>query len=237
MNESILDIQNLKVSRGLAGQTYEVVLTSLMLNAGDVTAIVGPSGCGKSTLLEAIGLLLEPESAERYQLVDFDIAHDMGISLRERERRWARIRQNYLGFVPQSGGLLPYLNVHDNIYLARQLVGLKGSDSLLDEIIDRLKLVPLLKQSPAQLSIGERQRVSFVRAIAHRPKLLLADEPTAALDPILAKELFALIVEFARALNVTALIVTHEWSLVDEVGIRSIVGTISHQRRTIFDAM
>ena len=236
MIESILDIHNLKISRGRVGQAYEVVLNSLNLKAGDVAAIVGPSGCGKSTLLEAIGLLLEPESVESYQLVEFDIANDMARSLREREHRWARIRQNYLGFVPQSGGLLPYLNVRDNIYLARQLVDLMGPDALLDQIIDRLKLGPLLKHSPAQLSIGERQRVSFVRAIAHRPKLLLADEPTAALDPILAKELFALIVEFARALNVTALIVTHEWSLVEEVGIRSIVGTISHQRRTIFDA-
>jgi putative ABC transport system ATP-binding protein len=93
-----------------------------------------------------------------------------------------------------------------------------------------------MRHTPAQLSIGERQRVSFVRAIAHRPKLLLADEPTAALDPILARELFALIVEIASAFKVAALIVTHEWSLVEAVGIKSIVGTVGHQRRTSFDA-
>jgi len=234
--DTILDIKNLEVSRGRAGQAYEVSLTALKLDAGDVAAIVGPSGCGKSTLLEAIGLLLEPQSVEHYQLVDFDIAQDMGRSLREREYRWARIRQNCLGFVPQSGGLLPYLNVRNNIDLPRQLVGFQGTDSLLEEVIERLQLGSLMKRSPAQLSIGERQRVSFVRAIAHRPKLLLADEPTAALDPILAKELFALIVEISRAFKVAALIVTHEWSLVQEVGIRPIAGTVSHHRRTIFNA-
>ena len=236
MSASILDIQDLEVSRGGVGQAYEVSLSSLKLEAGDVAAIVGPSGCGKSTLLESIGLLLEPRSVNHFQLVDFDIARDMTFSLRERESRWSRIRQHCLGFVPQSGGLLPFLNVKDNIELPRKLVGSSGSDVLLEEVIERLQLSSLMRHSPAQLSIGERQRVSFVRAMAHRPKLLLADEPTAALDPILAKELFALIVEIASAFKVAALIVTHEWSLVEAVGIRSIVGTVSHQRRTSFDA-
>jgi putative ABC transport system ATP-binding protein len=126
--------------------------------------------------------------------------------------------------------------VKDNIELPRKLVGCRGSDELLEEVIERLQLSALMRHAPAQLSIGERQRVSFVRAIAHRPKLLLADEPTAALDPVLAKELFALIVEIASAFKVAALIVTHEWSLVEAVGIKSIVGTVGHQRRTIFDA-
>jgi putative ABC transport system ATP-binding protein len=236
VSELILDIQDLEVSRGGVGQAYEVSLSSLMLEAGDVAAIVGPSGCGKSTLLEAIGLLLEPKMVKRFQLVDFDIAQGMTCSLRERESRWSRIRQHCLGFVPQSGGLLPFLNVRDNIELPRKMVGLRGSDSLLAEVIERLQLSHLMSRSPAQLSIGERQRVSFVRAIAHRPKLLLADEPTAALDPVLAKELFALIVEIASAFKVAALIVTHEWSLVEAVGIKSIVGKVSQQRRTNFDA-
>lgn len=224
------------MSRGGVGQAYEVSLSSLKLEAGDVAAIVGPSGCGKSTLLESIGLLLEPRTVKHFQLVDFDIAQDMTRLFRERESRWSRIRQHCLGFVPQSGGLLPFLNVKDNIELPRRMVGLHGSDALLEEVVERLQLSTLMNRSPAQLSIGERQRVSFVRAIAHRPKLLLADEPTAALDPVLAKELFGLIVEIASAFKVAALIVTHEWSLVETVGIKSIVGTVGQHRRTSFDA-
>jgi putative ABC transport system ATP-binding protein len=140
-----------------------------------------------------------------------------------------------LGFVPQSGGLLPFLSVKQNIELPRKLVGVQDRDLLLEQVIERLRLKPLLGRMPAQLSIGERQRVSFARSIAHRPGLLLADEPTAALDPILAKELFTLIVEIARELSIGALIVTHEWSLVADVGIRQIVGTVGAQRRTVFD--
>lgn len=225
----------MEVSRGRPGESYAVALASLRLEVGDVAAIVGPSGCGKSTLLEAIGLILEPVSVTRHILGAHDLTFDLQSSMSERESRWARLRQHCLGFVPQSGGLLPFLTVKQNIELPRKLVGLEGRDVLLESVIERLRLRPLLARMPAQLSIGERQRVSFVRSIAHRPGLLLADEPTAALDPILAKELFALIVEIARELGIGALIVTHEWSLVSEVGIRQIVATVSAHRRTVFD--
>lgn len=235
MIESALEIVDLEVSRGSVGEAYEVGLGALSLNAGEVVAIVGPSGCGKSTLLEAIGLLLEPKSVSRHCLGSFDLTDDLQCTATVREKRWASLRQHKLGFVPQSGGLLPFLSVQKNIELPRSLVGLKGKDALLEQVIERLRLGSLLERMPAQLSIGERQRVSFVRAIAHRPSLLLADEPTAALDPILAKELFSLIVEIAREFQIGALIVTHEWSLVTDVGIRKIVGTVSAQRRTSFD--
>jgi putative ABC transport system ATP-binding protein len=225
----------MEVTRGREGESYAVVLSACRLNAGDVAAIVGPSGCGKSTLLEAIGLILEPKSVACHRLGAFDLTGDLHLSTSERETRWARLRQHYLGFVPQSGGLLPFLNVKQNIELPRKLVGLQGRDALLEQVIERLRLEPLLGRMPAQLSIGERQRVSFVRSIAHRPGLLLADEPTAALDPILAKELFTLIVQIAREFSIGALIVTHEWSLVEDVGIRQIEGTVSAQRRTVFN--
>jgi len=235
VTEPILDIIDMEVSRGREGESYAVALSACRLSAGDVAAIVGPSGCGKSTLLEAIGLILEPKSVARHCLGAVDLTGDLHLSASEREMRWARLRQHYLGFVPQSGGLLPFLNVKQNIELPRKLVGLQGRDSLLEQVIERLRLEPLLGRMPAQLSIGERQRVSFVRSISHRPRLLLADEPTAALDPILAKELFTLIVEIAREFSIGALIVTHEWSLVEDVGIRQIVGTVSAQRRTVFN--
>ena len=235
MSAPVLDIVDMEVARGRVGESYAVTLSACRLNAGDVAAIVGPSGCGKSTLLEAIGLILEPQSVARHHLGAADLTEDLQLTASEREIRWARLRQHALGFVPQSGGLLPFLNVKQNIELPRKLIGLQGRDPLLEQVIGRLRLDPLLSQMPAQLSIGERQRVSFVRSIAHQPELLLADEPTAALDPILAKELFTLIVEIARELSIGALIVTHEWSLVADVGIRQIVGTVGAQRRTVFD--
>ena len=236
MNDTILDILEMEVLRGQVGQAYEVVLPSLKLAAGDVAAIVGPSGCGKSTLLEAIGLILEPQSVARFRMGQFDLTQDFTNTPNKREKRWASVRQHCLGFVPQSGGLLPFLNVRQNIELPRQLVGQVGPNSMLDQVIERLQLGSLMTRLPAQLSIGERQRVSFARAVSHQPSLLLADEPTAALDPILAKELFTLIIEIARDLNIAALIVTHEWALAQEVGIRRVVATVSAHRRTQFDA-
>lgn len=235
MTESILDLVDMEVSRGTAVDTYHVSLPALRLNAGEVAAIVGPSGCGKSTLLEAIGLLLKPISVRRYVFCSEDLTLDMKRPPKERESHWSTLRQYFLGFVPQSGGLLPFLNVRHNIDLPRKIVGLTNRDALLEDVIHRLRLNRLLEQMPAQLSIGERQRVSFARAIAHRPQLLLADEPTAALDPILAQDLFNLIIGIARDFNIAALIVTHEWSLVRDVGIRQFVGTVGEQRRTVFD--
>ena len=102
--EPVLEIVDLEVSRGSVGEAYEVVLGALRLNAGDVAAIVGPSGCGKSTLLEAIGLLLEPKSVSRHCLGSFDLTDDLQSTSGVREKRWARLRQHKLGFVPQSGG-------------------------------------------------------------------------------------------------------------------------------------
>jgi putative ABC transport system ATP-binding protein len=111
--------------------------------------------------------------------------------------------------VPQSGGLLPFLNVKDNIELPRKMVGCSDYDSLLEEVIERLQLSPLMGRSPAQLSIGERQRVSFVRAIAHRPKLLLADEPTGNLDVRNSAMVFDLLTSLARQNGQAIVVVTH----------------------------
>lgn len=223
------------ISRGREGQAYRVELSSLTLHAGEAVAIVGPSGCGKSTLLEALGLILKPERVAQFQLLTTDLVGDLALRAGRRETQWARLRQHHLGYVPQTGGLLPYLTVKQNIALPASMSGRITQSSLLDRLIDRLKLTTLLNRYPRELSIGERQRVSFARAVAHQPALILADEPTAALDPNLAHELFALIVEIVREFNIAALIVTHEWSIVAESKLRKVVAAVQADHRTVFD--
>lgn len=223
------------ISRGREGQAYRVELSSLTLHAGEAVAIVGPSGCGKSTLLEALGLILKPERVEQFQLLTTDLVGDLALRAGRRETQWARLRQHHLGYVPQTGGLLPYLTVKQNIALPASMSGRITQSSLLDRLIERLKLTTLLNRYPRELSIGERQRVSFARAVAHQPALILADEPTAALDPNLAYELFALIVEIVREFNIAALIVTHEWSIVAESKLRKVVATVQADHRTVFN--
>jgi len=223
------------ISRGRAGQAYRVELASLTLHAGEAVAIVGPSGCGKSTLLEALGLILKPERVRRFQLLTTDLAGDLALRAGRRETRWARLRQHQMGYVPQTGGLLPFLTVRQNIDLPASMSGRTTEGNLLARLVERLKLTDLLNRLPRELSIGERQRVSFARAVAHQPALILADEPTAALDPNLAHELFALIVEVVREFDIAALIVTHEWSLVAESKLRKVVAVVQADHRTVFD--
>jgi putative ABC transport system ATP-binding protein len=139
-----------------------------------------------------------------------------------------------MGYVPQTGGLLPFLTVRQNIDLPASMSGRAIDRTLLARLVERLKLTDLLNRFPRELSIGERQRVSFARAVAHQPALILADEPTAALDPNLAHELFALIIEVVSEFNIAALIVTHEWSLVAESKLRKVVAVVQADHRTVF---
>ncbi|MDA8499921.1 ABC transporter ATP-binding protein [Citrobacter sp. Igbk 17] len=211
----MLRIEELCVVRGQGSHAHRVYLPQLTLRSGQVVAVTGESGCGKSTLLEAIGLLLQPSKIGCFELDEGAQQFDIATLIKDAQHNeLAGIRARQLGFVLQNGGLLPYLSVKDNILLPCQLLGLRPDNALLDRVIDALKLAPLLAKYPTQLSFGERQRTAFARAILHRPKLVLADEPTAALDPYNAKKLFSLFIELVRQEGMMALIVCHDWPLV-----------------------
>ena len=218
----MLHIRDMDIRRG-GPQGFYVSLPALTLGTGEVAALTGPSGCGKSTLLEMTGAILRPGTLGAYQLAERDIAAPL---LAEDEPTLAAIRARDLGFMLQHGGLLPWLPVMENITLARRLAGLAPQSSWLETAIDTLGIRHLLKSLPSRLSIGERQRVAFIRAIAHQPRLLLADEPTAALDPDNASRLFALIVETVSRLDMTAIIVSHDWQRVDQFGLKRYTASI-----------
>ncbi|MDY7220304.1 ATP-binding cassette domain-containing protein [Denitrificimonas sp. JX-1] len=209
----MLTVTGLTVIRGRGRQQHCVRLPHLELAAGQILAVTGQSGCGKSTLLEALGLLLKPEQVEVFQLgqPSIDLA---ALQRAEKESQLAQIRAQHLGFVLQSGGLLPYLNVRDNIQLPRRILGLAAESERIEQAIVTLNLEHLLNKRPSALSIGERQRVACLRAIAHEPQLLLADEPTAALDPHSARRLFEVFLDMVNALQLSALVVSHDWALV-----------------------
>ncbi len=229
----MLDIQGLMVQRGKAGQCHRVALAHLQLEAGEIRAVTGESGCGKSTLLEAIGLLLSPQALERFVLgrQRLDVA---ALLAADDQPALARLRSRHLGFVLQSGGLLPFLRVRDNIALPRRLLGMPTRSAQVERAVQALRLEHLLDQYPQALSIGERQRVACVRAIAHEPELLLADEPTAALDPHSARRLFELLLELVARLGLSALVVSHDWQLVDEFALPRLAA-VSRQGETCFE--
>ncbi len=213
----MLAIDDLRLRRGRGDSSYEVRLPALRLARGEVMAVVGGSGCGKSTLLEGIGLLLAPLQVRTYSLGD-----QTGIAalmMRDDESALAAVRASRIGFVLQTGGLLPYLSVLENIDLPRRLLGLSSDSARVRHAIEVLELEGLLQKRPSQLSIGERQRAAVVRALSHDPDVLLADEPTSALDPNNARKLFQLFVDLARDESMATLVVSHDWEMVRQFGL------------------
>ncbi|MBI0028017.1 ATP-binding cassette domain-containing protein [Gilliamella sp. B14448G11] len=216
----MLVIKQLEISRLTGNSSFRVCLPELRLRAGDVVVIQGDSGSGKSTLLEMIGMILKPDNIDDFKLFldnnDLDIAKLIN---NNDINQLANIRAQYLGFMLQTGGLLPFLKIYDNLLLPLKLLQKNVDNSRLEYLINKLGISHLLNKYPKQLSIGERQRASFIRSIIHKPALLLADEPTSALDPYNANLLFDLIIEQAKQDNIAAIIVTHDWQRVSTKGL------------------
>ena len=131
----------------------------------------------------------------------------------------ARLRQRHLGYVQQTGGLLPFLTARDNIMLRCSSLGCVTERSQqIQGIVDGLGIGRLLEQYPATLSVGERQRVAIAAALAHAPEMVLADEPTAALDPVHARNALRIFANLAQMMNITVLMVTHSLEMAVEAG-------------------
>ncbi len=213
--------------RGLGQQSFTLQVPYLNIDQGEIVALTGASGSGKSTMLEILGLILKPHSMGQFDIVGHDVCQYWQTGANS---RLAQLRAEHLGFVLQTGGLLPYLSVLDNITLSRTILGLKPGASFVSEICQYLGIEHLLKRKPDQLSIGERQRTAIARALIHKPKLLLADEPTAALDPFHAEQVMGLLIKLTQEFNLTSIIVTHDWDRVKEMGIREIKTVCNYQK-------
>jgi putative ABC transport system ATP-binding protein len=220
----VLHLENTVRRRGDGADGFCLEAPLFTVRLGDCIGLTGPSGSGKSTMLDLLGLVLRPDRAGTFE---FRAGEDSVIDVAELWRRGrsdalARVRARHIGYVLQTGGLLPFLSALDNILLSRTLLGLGAGDGLVARLIEALGIKHLLKKKPATLSIGERQRVAIARALAHRPTLLLADEPTAALDPGQAHAVMALLKEMVRGLGIAAVIVTHDWALVSSLGLKEV---------------
>ncbi|NKD77312.1 ATP-binding cassette domain-containing protein [Haematospirillum sp. H1815] len=229
MSTRVLDIQSLEGSRG----GFRFVLPSLTLSSGQAMIVTGPSGCGKSTLLDILGLVLQPGSAGTFQVRGVDIPALWALG---QEDVLARLRAERLGYILQTGGLLPFVDVLANIRLsAREAFVLDPAWE--GYLLDVLGLRSLVSLMPSALSIGERQRVAVARALLYRPDLVLADEPTAALDPARAADVMALLLELAKASGSALVFVSHDQSLVGSMELPTLVGSSAQDTsgsRTLF---
>ena len=191
----------LRVLRGL----------SLEIGPGESIAIVGPSGCGKSTLLNIIGTLDQPTTG-KVTLDSQDLNTLDGNAL-------AMLRNREIGFIFQSHHLLPQCTVMENVLVPTLAHGQAtvANEGRGRRLLERVDLGDRLAHRPGQLSGGERQRVAVVRALINQPKLLLADEPTGALDQATADKLGQLLLELNQEENVTLITVTHSADLANRM--------------------
>ncbi|MDH4168866.1 MAG: ATP-binding cassette domain-containing protein [Acidimicrobiia bacterium] len=185
---------------------------TLRVSSATSLAIMGPSGCGKSTLLGLLAGLALPTRGR----VTID---DVVVSERS-ERDRVRFRRQALGMVYQADNLLPHLTVEENVGLQLAICDLSPIDNpVLDPavVLRRLGLEHLARRFPDQLSGGQRQRVAVARAIVHRPTVILADEPTGALDADTAAVVIELLVEVQREIGATLVVVTHDPDIAGRV--------------------
>ncbi|MGW7068901.1 ABC transporter ATP-binding protein [Streptomyces sp. NPDC054855] len=187
-----------------SGETTVLALDSVDVDIarGRFTAVMGPSGSGKSTLMHLLAGL-DTVSAGQVWLGDTEIT-----GLREREL--TRLRRDRIGFMFQSFNLIPTLNAAENITLPMDIAGQRPDREWLDHVIETLGLRDRLKHRPAQLSGGQQQRVACARALASRPELIFADEPTGNLDSRAGLEVLGFLREAVDKLEQTVVMVTHD---------------------------
>lgn len=178
---------------------------------GEVVALLGPSGSGKTTLLNVIACILDP--SEGTMSLEGEIVYD---------QRWLRtdlrrLRLDKIGFIFQSHNLLPFLNAIDNVAIVLQLAGYDHSAARnrAVELLDYLEVGNRKNAFPAKLSGGEAQRVAIARALANRPRIILADEPTAALDSKRAQIVMDLLRKLALDQDAAVIAVTHDEKIFD----------------------
>jgi len=203
VNSALLSVRD--ITKGFGGATRRAVLRSVNLDvsAGEYVAIMGESGVGKSTMLNIIAGLETPDTGE--VLLD-------GVSLeRLSDDQLTRLRREQMGFVFQAFHVLPYLTVAQNVALPLALLrtDIASTRVRVSEMLDAVGLGERADSMPRELSGGELQRVAIARAVAHRPRLVLADEPTGNLDPDTAGQILSLLKSQIKENRAAGILVTH----------------------------
>jgi putative ABC transport system ATP-binding protein len=197
--------------KGESREVQALCNINLRINEGEFSLLNGPSGCGKTTLLNNIGALDSPQSGEIF-LADTAIT-----SLNEDQK--TRLRLNEMGFVFQAYNLVPVLSVEENIGFIMKLRGFENSiiKQRVLEVASLLKIDNKLHALPATLSGGQQQRVAVARAVAAKPKIILADEPTANLDSKNSKILMQMMSALNEKEGVTIIFASHDEYVIDSV--------------------
>lgn len=206
----MLDLKNIKKYFKMGDEEIKALDDiSLIVNKGEYISIIGPSGSGKSTLMNIIGLLDIPDSGE--YLLD-------GVNIKEMsDSALAKLRNQKIGFVFQNFNLLSKLTAWENVQVPLVYAGLSAKESkkIAYEYLDKVGLKGREKHFPNQLSGGQQQRVAIARALANKPEIILADEPTGALDSKTGTEIKKLLKDLNKE-GQTIILITHDSSMAEE---------------------
>ena len=205
------------------GQTLKVLdLPSYHIDAGEQVVLLGPSGCGKTTTLHIIAGIIAPDSG-RVVLDGLDLT---GFSQAGRDR----VRANKLGYVFQTFNLLKGFTALENVLLGMTFSNRKYDHQRAIDLLEQVGLGQRLHHKPSKMSVGEQQRTAVARALANRPKLILADEPTANVDPANQQLVVDLIRESCRREEISLLMVTHNMEVAQQF---DRVDNLAHLNRAI----
>jgi len=208
----VLEIQDLNKVFGsghLEVQALKDVF--LTISSGELVGLMGPSGSGKTTMLLCISLILEPTAGTI--LLDGEAIYQngwTGLDVR-------LLRREKIGFIFQAHNLIPFLTAKENVLFPLQLVGCTGSEAenRALELLNYMEIVERADYLPAFLSGGEQQRVTIARALANKPRLILADEPTASLDTVRGKKVMEMLKKIAREQQTAVISVTHDARMIE----------------------
>jgi len=209
MSDPVLRLDGVEkgYNRGRVGEILVLQGVNLQVRAGEMVALVAPSGAGKSTLLHIAGLLDTADAGK------VEIGGEAATGLGDRRR--TALRRRGIGFVYQFHHLLPEFSALENVVLPQLANGVPRREAAARarELLDEVGIADRADHRPAAMSGGEQQRVAFCRALANRPGLLLADEPTGNLDPGTSDQVFAALERLVRGEGLAALIATHNLDL------------------------
>lgn len=204
----IIEVKNVNRIFSVAGGTFQALSDiTASVKEGSLTILRGRSGSGKTTLLNIIGALDRPTSGT------VSIAGRSIEKMPEKERE--KLRRTQIGFVFQSVSLIPTMNAFQNVEFSMRLAGIRENRrERAEECLQMVGLEKRMNHMPAEMSGGEQQRVAIARAMAHRPRILLADEPTAELDSAMAAEVAKLFRTLTEKEHITVLMTTHDTGLM-----------------------
>ena len=206
-----IHIEGLRKVYGKGDSAVEALKNvSMSVAPGEVVGLVGPSGSGKSTLLKCLGAIIEPTAGR------MTLGHDVIFDNAWKVNDLRALRRDRIGFIFQAPYLIPFLDVTDNVALLPMLAGQPNAQARARalELLTALDVQHRAKAEPSQLSGGEQQRVSIARALANRPPVILADEPTAPLDSERALGVMRILNQMAEKFQAAIIVVTHDEKII-----------------------